>query len=143
MADKGKEPPRPVPIALVICDNVYRESGGKQALVGLFNRITTRRIPAVHARLCVFVSLTEVMPGTTCKIDIVHAETDEPVVSAHGPMPREAGPIAILDMQFKFENLVFKEAGRYYVRVFGNDQIVLQRPFEVVLIEGRNGDDEP
>lgn len=138
MAKRRAELPKPVPIALVICDNVYTEPGGKQALVGLFNRISARKFPAVHSCLCVFVSLTEALPGTKCKIDIVHAETDEAVVVAEGPMPSDdAGPIAVWDFVFRFENVNFKEAGKYYVRVFGNDTIILQRPFEVVLIKGK------
>ena len=42
---------KPSPISLVVCDNVYRELGGKSALVGLFNRITSSRFPAKHSRL--------------------------------------------------------------------------------------------
>lgn len=135
MAKRRVELPKPVPIALVVCEAVYREPGGKQALVGLFNRISAKRFPAIHAKLCVFVSLTEVMPGTKCRLDIVHAETDEPVVVAQGPMPKDAGPIAIWDVVFSLENLQFKEPGKYYVRFFGNDVIILQRPFEVALLK--------
>lgn len=134
---KRRELPKPVPIALVVCDNVYTEPGGKQALVGLFNRISARKFPAIHPRLCVFVSLTEALPGTKCKLDIVHAETDEPVLAAEGPMPRDLGPIAVWDLVFRFENVHFKEPGKYYVRFFGNDTIILQRPFEVALLKGK------
>jgi hypothetical protein len=138
MAERPKELPKPVGIALVLCDNVYTESAGKQALIGLFNRIMAKKFPATHPRLCVFVSLTEVMPGTKCQLDIVHSETDEPVVRIEGPMPEGPGPIAVWDVVFPLETLVFMEPGTYYVRFFGNGQIILQRPFEVVLIDGRN-----
>lgn len=129
--------PKPVGLALVLCDTVYVEQvgGAKRALVGLFDRISARRFPAVHHKLCVFVSLTEVRPGTTCRLDIVHAETDKPVVNLSGPMPLSE-PIQIWELVFTLHDLEFPEPGIYYVRLFGNDQIVLQRPISVVLMDG-------
>ena len=78
---------KPSPIALVVCDNIYSESGGKTALVGLFNRITTQEFPAKHSRLCVYASVTDIRPNVKFKLDVVHSETDEMVVSLEGEPP--------------------------------------------------------
>ena len=122
---------KPVPIALVVCDNIYRESGGKTALVGLFNRITSAKFPVRHPRLCVYVSVTTARPDTRFKLDIVHAETDDPVAVLQGPPPEGADPTTICDFNFSFSNLEFKEPGRYYIRFWGNEHLLMQRPFEV------------
>ncbi|MBN2560406.1 MAG: hypothetical protein JXQ75_05690 [Phycisphaerae bacterium] len=131
---------KPSPIALVICDNVYREPGGKTALVGLFNNIRARKFPFTHNRICVFASITDIRPNTTFKLDIVHSETDESLVSLVGPPPKNADPTTICDFVFILENVTFREPHRYYIRFFGNEHVLLQRPFEVTEIKGGGND---
>ena len=144
MAEKITQPARPVPIALVVCDNIYADSQGKQALIGLFNRITTTTdFPLIHRRMCVYVSITELYPKATFKLDIVNAETDEPVVEvASQTVPPQVNPRSVLDMQFEFGNIKFKEEGLYYVRFFGNGEILLQRPLQVVRLKEEKKDDQ-
>jgi hypothetical protein len=123
---------KPSPIALVVCDNIYSESGGKTALVGLFNRITTQEFPAKHSRLCVYASVTDIRPNVKFKLDVVHSETDEMVVSLEGEPPKNVTPIAVFDFTFDLRNLVFKQPGLYFIRLWGNEHILLQRPFQVI-----------
>ena len=133
----------PGPIALVVCDNVYESSEGKRALVGLFTKITARDFPALHGKLCVYVSITNVKRFTTCKVEVVCGETDVVVVAAEGPMPDLNNPLAVWDLVFEFRNLVFPEPGKYYVRFFGNSTPLLERPFEVVkLAAAREGEEK-
>lgn len=124
--------PAPVPIALVLCDNVYQASNGKQALVGLFNRIVASSFPAVHPRLCAFVSITSVRPNTNCEFDIRHAETDELVISLEGPAPSDFGPTTVWDAVFELQPLTFTQPGKYFARFLGNGHVLVQRPFEVI-----------
>jgi len=125
--------PAPTPIALVLCDNVYLASNGKQALVGLFNSIVATSFPAIISRLCAYVSITSVRPNTTFEFDIIHAETDETVISLSGPAPSDlGGPTTVWDAVFEMEPLTFKAPGRYYARFLGNGQVLMQRPFEVI-----------
>ncbi len=140
MPDEIQLPP-PTTVALVLCDNVYRDSHGKMALIGLFDRIVVNKTPAVHPRMCVFVSITSIRANTVCRLDIVNAETDEPIIVMEGPAPDKAGPIAVWDIVFELPPLAFKGPGTYYVRFFGNDNILLQRPIEV--IEGGDSQSEP
>jgi hypothetical protein len=126
--------PKPSPIALVVCDNVYVDSTGKRALIGLFNRIhAPSEGPIVQRRMCVYISMTEVYPGTRFSIDIVHAETDQAVVRAESPSaPAGTDPTTIFDFQFQLNNLKFPEAGSYYVRFLADNEILLQRPIQIV-----------
>ena len=126
---------KPSPIALVVCDNVYRESGGKTALVGLFTRINVQRTPVKHPRLCVYAAVTDIRPDTVFKLDIVHSETDHAVASLQGPPPDAVAPTTICDFSFEFRDLIFPEPGRYYIRFWGGDALLLQRPFDVVETE--------
>ena len=128
---------RPTAIALVVCDNAYTESGGKRALVGLFNNINARSFPATHSRMCVYFSVTDIKPKTKFKLDIVHSETDEPIVSMGGGPPPNINPTTICDFVFELRNVTFPEPGRYYIRLWGNDLVLVQRPFEVKRAEGK------
>ncbi len=134
---------KPSPIALVVCDNVYKEPGGKTALVGLFNRITATVLPMVHAKMGVYAAVTEMRPGCTLRVAIVHGESSEAVVTLDAPVPEQVEPTAICDIVLSLGNLTFKEAGRHYVQFWANDHLLLQRPFDVSVPE-REGerDDE-
>ncbi len=133
--------PPPTSIALVVCDNVYQESGGKRALVGLFNQVFSTEFPAHHHKVCVFVSITSLRPGTICKLDIVNAETDAAVVSVQGPLPDDQ-PTTVCDLVFELRNLVFTEPGTYYVRFWGNDHILMQRPMEVLQLSPQGAEED-
>lgn len=122
---------KPDPIALVVCDNVYRESGGKSALVGLFTDIIASKVPIVHPRLCVYAAVTGVRPDTRFRLEIVHAESEHRVVDLQGPAPEGVNPTTICDLNFELRALRFPEYGRYYIRFWGNGHLLLQRPFEV------------
>lgn len=122
---------KPTPIALVVCDAVYHESTRKTALVGLFNQIQVRQFPATHRRLCIYCSVTDIRPNSKFKVDIVHSETDEKALEVGIDPPAGINPTTIADMTFELVNVPFKEPGRYYIRLWGNDHCLLQRPFDV------------
>lgn len=121
----------PVPIALVVCDNVYREPSGKIALVGLFNRLFAAKLPARHPRLCVYASLTEIRPRTKLQLRIVHPETDAVVASIDGESSPNSDPMAVEDTVFFLSNLLFPQAGRYDIQLWGGGNLLSQRPFIV------------
>ena len=124
------------PIALVLCDAIYQDSiGGKTALVGLFNNIAAHKFPVVHPRLAVFASVTGLREGSHAKLEIVHGETEQPIVAANGPFPKGATPLTVADLNFVFNNVVFPEEGTYWVRFWVNDHPLMQRPFQVSTIK--------
>jgi hypothetical protein len=122
---------KPTPIALVVCDNIYSEPGGKTALVGLFGGITAAKFPARHPRMAVFASLTGLRGDATAKLEIIHAETDEAVAVAQGPFPGGYTPLTVVDINFILNNVVFPREGTYYIRFWANEHLILMRPFEV------------
>lgn len=133
---------KPTPIALVVCDNIYQEPGGKTALVGLFNSIGAHTFPVTHSRMAVFASMTGVRNKSIAKLEIVHGETDQTIIEAKGLLPVEDDPVGVVDMNFIFNNVVFPESGTYYIRLWGNDHLLLMRPFTVTHLKkkGETGD---
>ena len=131
---------KPTAIALVVCDNIYSEPGGKTALVGLFNGISAHKFPVLHPRMAVFASVTDLRAGSTAKLEIVHAEDDSVVVAAEGPFPEGLSPLTVVDMNFIFNNIIFKEEGTYFIRFWANEHLLMMRPFQVSLIKKREED---
>lgn len=123
---------KPSIIALIVCDNIYVEPGGKLALVGLFNNISAREFPASHSRLAVFVSVTDLRPNSKGRLEIVHSETDQNVVHAEGAFGKEVSPLTVFDMNFLLKDLVFPDPGAYFIRFWVNEHLLVQRPFNVV-----------
>lgn len=127
--------PKPVPVALIVCDSVYKETRGKTALVGLFNTIRAGQFPAHHTRICVYAAVTSARPTDRYKLELVHSETDEILFSTEGPPPEQITPLAICEFTFTFDDLVFKKPGLYHMRFWGNDHLLLQRPLTVTKLE--------
>lgn len=124
------------PIALVLCDAIYQDPvGGKTALVGLFNNIAVHKFPVAHPRLAVFASVTGLREGSHAKLEIVHGETEEPIVATSGPFPSGTMPLTVADLNFVFNNVVFRVEGIYFVRFWVNDHLLMQRPFQVSTFE--------
>lgn len=134
---------KPCHIALVLCDNIYTEPSGKIALVGLFNSITVSRFPWVHPRLAVFVSLTGLRNGMAGQLEIVRADSDNPMVRMQGEFPPASSPTDVLDMQFLVQNVTFPEPGLYFINFSGNGQPLASRPFHVNLSAPRSTRQEP
>jgi hypothetical protein len=134
---------KPAAISLVLCDNIYRDSSGKIALIGLFNAIKGVHFPLRQPKLSVYVSATEAYPETRFKIDIVHSEDDSKVVvQLNGPPPLQTTPLTVCDFNFELRNLVFPEPGLYFVRFWGNDYLMLQRPFHVIQLPAETANKE-
>jgi len=125
----------PQAVALIVCDNVYTEPSGKNALVGLFSQINASRFPAVHSRMAVYVAVTDVRPNSVGRLEIVNGETDEPVVGIQGPIKVD-DPLAIVEMVFVLEQVEFPEPGLYFVQFSANDHPLLSRPFRVIKSGG-------
>jgi hypothetical protein len=96
--------------------------------------------------MAIFVSLTGLRPNSTAKLDIVHAETEHPVVVAEGQFPDAVNPLTVADMQFVLNNVRFETPGTYYVRFWANTHLLVTRAFEVIehkpedvpsVVEGR------
>lgn len=138
----AQEKVKPTPIALVVCDNIYQEQGGKTALVGLFSRIAAQKFPVRHPRMAVFASVTGLRKGSTAKLEIVHAEDDQVIVSAEGPFPEDADPVSVVDMSFILNNVVFPEPGIYYLRFWGNQHLLMMRPFTVDKVKPRESSND-
>jgi hypothetical protein len=128
---------KPNLIALVVCDDIYVEPSGKIALVGLFSQILAKKVPCIHHKMAIYVSVSGLRPGSQGKLEIVHGEAENtPLVAAEGKFPDNAGPLDVLDMQFILNNVPFGIPGKHFIRFWGNQHLIGMRPFYVVEVTG-------
>jgi len=93
-------------------------------------------VPVVIPRLAVFASVTGLRKESYAKLEIVHSESEEPVVSAEGSFPEGAEPISVVDLHFIFNGVTFPEEGVYFVRFWANGHCMMMRPFTVQTKKG-------
>ena len=125
---------KPAALAMVICDMVLRdESTHNVSLVGLFNAITTPRLPAIHNRMHVFVSLT----GMHGKHDFVlqcKAPDEGIVFEVKGEVAME-DPLAVADLNLQLRGIVFQVAGNYVFELYCGGDLLIMRRFSVIVGE--------
>ena len=128
----------PQPIAIVVCDNVYHDSNGKRALIGMFSEIITRSEtgPIIHPKMVVYVAFTEVYPRCEVEVRIEDSETEETICSFETPpAPPEVNPTDIYEFEFEVVNLSFPNVGTYFIQFRANGMTLLQRPIKVKTID--------
>jgi hypothetical protein len=125
--------PPPTLIAFVVCDSIYFDGTGKQALVGLFDQIRAAEFPAVHSRFCVIVMMTSLRPNTQCKLEIVNSAEEE-IVAMEGKITGDT-PRTIYQVIFEFTSVTFPSDGQYMIRFIANGHTIGQRPIDLIRME--------
>ena len=117
---------------MVICDQILEDSNtSKRSLIGLFNSVACTSFPAVLSKLCVFVSITQII-GNVSLILVCRNETNgEPILG----IPSEAqsdNPNAVLEIGYELDNFSFPQPGLYTFELMHDDEYILQIRFNVL-----------
>lgn len=127
--------PRPLLLALLVCDQVIKEAGSsKWSVVGIFDQIVVdSKFPVVHPSLAIYCRLTEAEGSYTISIDIGRlTEAGHEVIGHIDGLQLEArdrtrtGDFGIIT-----RNLVFPEPGRYYIRLLASGELLGEYPLLV------------
>lgn len=134
-AERGHDMPeghRPENLAFIVCDSIIEDrSTGKKTLVGIFNRVNSKKFPCTHPALSVFVSLTGGRGRHQAELLCVKSAQDKPILQLKGPIEFES-PNAVVELGFNIRGLTFAEPGLYEFQVLCDDELISQRPFEVL-----------
>ena len=130
-------------ISVVICDDVYRDEVTKKLLVvGIFNAVNTRKLPCKQPKVHVLFTLTNCRGSHDLALYIEHERTGRKIVEISGPLKAD-NPLAMHDTNVELRDIVFPEAGKYWVVVQADGEIIQQRPFFVLLHEEPSSQNEP
>jgi hypothetical protein len=120
-------------ISIVICDEVYRdETSKKLILVGTFSAITASAVPCTHGRMSVLFTLTNGKGEYALSLSVEHEQSGQEVFSVAGPLKMD-DPLAIVDMNLQIEKLVFPKAGKYWIVLKADGEVLQQRPIWVTV----------
>lgn len=120
----------------VLCDEVRREDNGKFMLIGLFEAINAKQFPATHPSLYVVNRWCKGEGSFTQKIRIVNS-TDAKAV-----FETDNQPIELRDIDnhhtliSRINNLVFPSAGKYWVEILLDRELVLNYPIMLKEVSG-------
>jgi len=124
--------PNPIALAMVVCDTVIDDrKTGKKSVIGMFNNITVSKVPALHPRLNIFISMTEGNGDYTCKLQCIYVDENSPVAELGGPIVFK-NPQQIIEFNFELCGLPLPKYGTYRFDFYCNDIIVISRKFTVL-----------
>jgi hypothetical protein len=133
MEQKQKRP-KPVLLAMIICDQILREEGTKKiSLLGIFNRVSSKTFPCIHPRLHIFVSVTEYEGQADCVLKFSDS-TGKEIVQLKGPL-EFPDKLAVIEMNFCLNNVPLPNAGIYHFDFIMDNEIIGHRKFKVEEIK--------
>lgn len=112
----------------VLCDDVRREENGKFMLIGLFEAINARKFPATHACLYVVNRWCKGEGEFRQKIRIVNSMDGIAIFQTPDQPFRLQDIDAHHTLVSKVNNIAFPSAGKYWVEISLNDELVLNYP---------------
>ena len=124
----------PACISIIVCDEIYRLEGGKLLLVGTFNAIAVRKLPAEVPRLAVLYTLTSGRGDVPVTLRITPADEDHPPAFEATESARFADPLEVHEAAAYIRGFQLNTAGKYWVELRAGGQILAQRPLFVNLV---------
>ena len=112
----------------VICDDVRREENGKFILIGLFEAINSKKFPATHPSMFVVDRWCKGQGTFTQKIRIVSAKDNVVVFQTDDQVFELTDIDKHHTLVSRFNNLAFKEPGKYWLEVLLDAELVLNYP---------------
>ena len=123
----------------VVCDDVRREDNGKFMLIGIFEAINAVEFPAKHHTLFVANRWCKGEGSFTQKIRIVNTK-DKTIV-----FQTEDQSFLLQDIDThhtiisRFNNLLFPDPGKYWVEIFLNNELILNYPIMLKIMDAKKG----
>ncbi len=116
-------------VSIIICDDIYRDERTKKlVIVGTFSTIQPITFPH-HQKLHILMTLTNGNGEYDVALRVVHEESDQAVVEVRGPMKIDT-PLRITEINVPMV-VPLTAAGKYWVEVISDGEILAQRPFIV------------
>src|SRR5437899_3153524 len=110
-----KEPP-PIPSVLVflVCDQVIQEAGtNKKSLIGMFDRIYAKQVPAAGGPFWLFAKIVDAEGNYSFRIEVVKLETDKQIGRMDMPPMPVPDRLAGAELVLRIPMLPFEEYGTY------------------------------
>jgi hypothetical protein len=126
----------PIVVATMLCNEVIEDVRSRnKSAIGIFNAVNTAVLPAVHPRMFVFVSVTNVKGFGEFSI-VLRSPSGKALVDIQGQI-EQADPVAVYDLVVELLGVPLEEEGVHFVDVMHKGTILGGRRFTV--LQGANG----
>jgi hypothetical protein len=133
---RSRSAPLPKLGAMLVCDQVIKdETSKKSSVIGVFDRILAVAFPASHAKLTVYVSVTDAEGSYRLRLEMVRVH-DEMTVGRGEADVTVNDRFSPAEWVFDLHGLVFEEVGAYEFRLWANERFVGSKSFSVVKLQG-------
>jgi hypothetical protein len=121
--------------SLIFADRVYRDAETKKWIIaGVFNTIGFRSFPARYDWLEVLFQITNVSQKVDLHFRIEEAATGKSLVDVGGPIASPS-PLNVVEQKVVLRGLKFPEAGKYWIQLVSNEEILSQTPLYVRKVQ--------
>jgi len=127
--DHGKKtlPEDPKVCAMLLCDYAHRDPAtGKFSLLGVFDRIHAKQMPAVHGPFAIYLNLTNLNGSYNLSIQVLRASDESTIGETRAAQPIVVrDPLARVEMAMNLPGgLPLQTAGSYVFRLVCNERPV-------------------
>ncbi len=117
----------------ILCDDVRLEAGNKLSLMGVFQNIMVQQMPVSLIKFAV-VNHWEGAGAHLSEVRIVNEDRTTPIVASQ-PTRFEIAHGGFADNISFFVNVIFPEAGQYWVQTLVNSTLFSELPLRIVTAQ--------
>lgn len=123
----------PYVLAMILCDRIHRDpTSGKPYLLGCLTELQFKELPATYSSIGLYVELTDGRGTMDFHVDLVSVD-EEYTIGRVGGEITFVDPLGVLEIGMSLEEVVIPHAGEYRVRLFVENQLMLERRLDVRL----------
>ncbi len=128
-------PYTPVPVAFLICDQVFvDERTKKKIIVGVFDRISAREFPTAHTPMALYIRLLDAQGAYDFSVDYMQVATQQRL--ARTTVRAEAkDPQTGMELLMTLPALDIPEPGEYEFVLWANGRYVHRTRFTAVALQ--------
>jgi hypothetical protein len=108
---------------MLICERVIVEQGSnKKTLVGIFARITYKKLPLIWPELWLYINLSDVVRRHSIKTELVCLEDNRQLLEVKGTL--EPKKLLNWELVWQLRGIHFGKGGDYVFRFWVGDDII-------------------
>jgi len=130
---------RPVPLSLLLAERIYQDrETGKWIVAGIFSNINAQGVPFTHDTIEIFFQVTNVSGPVDLHIKLEHADTGTVLLDVSGQLQSQS-PLEVIHQRLVLRRVPFQRAGKYWVQLISEGEILMQVPLHVRVIQQQPG----
>ncbi len=118
-------------IAIILCEAVYKvEARSNLIIINTFHALGVSQFPCRFPKITVLYTVTNGRGRYDVRLCVVHAGSGETILEVPDVIQLDS-PLIIADTQATLRDVPLPAAGKYWVEIRANDELIGQRPFYV------------